>query len=95
MFNVAWMNAILVDEKKYGKTKEQLIEYLKQNGIDTRLLFTGLHKQECLKKYGCNMNGQYKNTERLTKQGLYLPSSSNLKQSDIKYICSLIKQFGK
>ena len=89
------MNAILIDKEKYGKTKEQLIKYLKDKGIDTRLLFTGLHKQECLRKYGCNMSGQYKNTEKLTKQGLYLPSSSDLKKSDIKYICNLIEQFAK
>lgn len=93
--NVAWMNAILIDKEKYGKTKEQLIKYLKDKDIDTRLLFTGLHKQECLRKYGCNMSGQYKNTEKLTKQGLYLPSSSDLKKSDIKYICNLIEQFAK
>ena len=41
------------------------------------------------------MSGQYKNTEKLTKQGLYLPSSSDLKKSDIKYICNLIEQFAK
>lgn len=93
--NVCWMNAILVDEKKYGKTKQQLIDYLKQNGVDTRLLFTGLHKQPCLKQYGCNMNGKYNNTELLTKNGLYLPSSSNLKKSDIKFICDLIKSLKK
>jgi perosamine synthetase len=93
--NVNWMNAILIDEKKYGKPKKQLMEYLKKNGIDTRLLFTGLHKQKCLKKYGCNMKGNYKETEKLTKSGFYLPSSSDLQQSDIKHICSLIEKFAK
>lgn len=91
--NVAWMNTILVDEKKYGKTKNQLVEYLKQNGVDTRFLFTGMHKQECLKKFKCDMNDKYPVTDMLTETGFYLPSSSNLKKSDIKYICNLIKEF--
>lgn len=91
--NVNWMNAILIDEKQYGKTKKQLMEYLNKNGVDTRLLFTGLHKQKCLKKYGCNIIGKYKETEKLTKYGFYLPSSSDLQQSDIKYICNLIAKF--
>lgn len=93
--NVNWMNTIVIDEKKYGKTKEQLIKFLKENNVDTRLLFVGMNKQKCLKKYGCNMRGNYKNTERLTKYGLYLPSSSNLKNTQIEYICNLIKDFSK
>ncbi len=91
--NVAWMNAVLVDEKKYGKTKNQLAEYLKQNGVDTRFLFTGMHKQKCLKDFKCNMSGKYPITDMLTEKGFYLPSSSNLKKSEIKYICNLIKNF--
>ena len=93
--NVSWMNAILVDEKKYGKTKEQLVEYLKQNGVDTRFLFTGMHKQKCLKDFKCNMNDKYPITDMLTEKGFYLPSSSNLKKTEIKYICDLIKNFKK
>lgn len=93
--NVNWMNTILIDEKKYGKTKDQLIKFLKENNVDTRLLFTGMHKQKCLKKYGCKMKGDYKNTDKLTKFGLYLPSSSNLREEQIKYICNLIKDFSK
>ena len=93
--NVHWMNAILVDSKKYGRTKDELVGFLKQNGIDTRFLFTGMHKQKCLKKYGCAVKGNYKNTDMLTKGGLYLPSSSNLTEKQIKKICSLILYFGK
>ena len=29
-------------------TKDELIAHLKENGIDTRLLFTGMHKQKAL-----------------------------------------------
>ncbi|MDD5021348.1 MAG: DegT/DnrJ/EryC1/StrS family aminotransferase [Endomicrobiaceae bacterium] len=93
--NVNWMNTIVIDEKKYGKTKEQLINFLKENNVDTRLLFTGMDKQKSLKKYGCKMTGNYKNTNRLTKYGLYLPSSSNLKSGQIEYICNLIKDFSE
>ena len=92
--NVHWMNAILIDAKKYGKTKDMLMKFLKANNVDTRLLFTGMHKQKSLKQYGCKITGNYKNTEKLTKSGLYLPSSSNLTSGQIKYICKLISSFG-
>ena len=91
--NVCWMNAILIDKEKYGKTKKELVQYLKDNNVDTRLLFTGMHKQKSLKNYGCSMLGKYENTDKLTADGLYLPSSANLKESEIRHICGLIADF--
>lgn len=91
--NVNWMNTILLDTKKYGHSKEELIEHLKNNGVDTRLLFTGMHRQKCLLDFGCNCQGEYPVTDNLTQNGFYLPSASNLSEDDIKYICNLIKEF--
>lgn len=93
--NVCWMNAILLDPKKYGRTRDELINYLKENNVDTRLLFTGMHRQKCLKDFGCDMSGDYSVTENLTENGLYLPSASSLDTEQIEYICSLIKGFRK
>ena len=91
--NVNWMNTILLDTKKYGHSKEELIEHLKNNGVDTRLLFTGMHRQKCLLDFGCDCQGEYPVTDNLTQNGFYLPSASNLSEDDIKYICNLIKEF--
>lgn len=91
--NVNWMNTILLDTKKYGHSKEELIEHLKNNGVDTRLLFTGMHRQKCLLDFGCDCQGDYPVTDNLTQNGFYLPSASNLSEDDIKYICNLIKEF--
>ncbi len=91
--NVNWMNSILLEPELYGHTRDELIEHLKQNGVETRLLFTGMHRQKCLKDFGCNMSGDYPVTENLTQNGLYLPSASSLKEEQIKYICRLIKDF--
>jgi perosamine synthetase len=88
--NVHWMNAILIDPEKFGKTKEQVIENLKNNGVETRLLFTGMHKQGSLKKYGCDCSGYYPVCEGLTKNGFYLPSGSNLTEEEIRFICQKI-----
>lgn len=92
---VAWMNAILVDEKEYGHTKDELQEYLKSNHVDTRLLFEGMHRQAALKKYSCDCSGTYPITEMLTSKGFYLPSASSLSDDSIRYICKLIKDFSQ
>lgn len=93
--NVAWMNAIVVDPQMYGHTKDELIAFLKENGVDTRLLFVGMHRQPCLKNAGADCTGEYPVTDWLTENGLYLPSASSLSEDDIKYICQLIASFGK
>lgn len=90
--NVHWMNAIMLDPKKFGRTRDQLMEFLKSKGIETRLLFVGMHRQPCLSRAGCDCAGQYPVTDKLTEQGLYLPSACNLAEDDIRYICDKIQE---
>lgn len=91
--SVCWMNAIVIEPRIYGHTKDELIDYLRKNGIDTRLLFNGMHRQPSLEKYGCDTSGKYPVCDWLTENGLYLPSASNLTEETIQRICSLIKDF--
>ena len=91
--DVCWMNTIVVNPEKYGHTKDELIAHLKANEIDTRLLFTGMHKQKAMIDYGCDCTGKYPVCEWLTENGFYLPSGSNLTEEQIVYICSVIENF--
>jgi perosamine synthetase len=93
--DVAWMNAIVVDPQLYGHTKDELMAFLKENMVDTRLLFVGMHRQPCLKKFGADCSGVYPVTDWLSENGLYLPSASSLSESDIKDICQMIASFAK
>ncbi len=91
--NVFWMNGILIDPARYGRTRDQLVGHLKEKGVDTRLFFVGMHRQPSLLKFGCDGSGSYPITDNLAENGLYLPSGSNLGKDKIKYICDLIRQF--
>lgn len=91
--HVHWMNAIVINPAEYGKTREELMAYLKTKNIDTRLLFVGMHKQPALRDYGCETNDGFPVTEWLTANGLYLPSASNLTQETIQFICNEIIGF--
>lgn len=93
--DVCWMNTIVVDPAKYGHHKDELIAHLKEHDIDTRLLFTGMHKQKAMADYGCDCSGEYPVCEWLTENGFYLPSSSCLTEDQIKFICCIIKDFAK
>ncbi|MDV6236889.1 DegT/DnrJ/EryC1/StrS family aminotransferase [Leptospira ellisii] len=90
--HVHWMNAILVgDERK--KQRDGLMLHLKKNGIDSRKLFTGMHKQPSLKKFGCDVDGVYPVTDSISERGLYLPSSSSLNEDQISRISGLVRDF--
>lgn len=93
--DVCWMNTIVIDPAKYGHYKDELIAHLKENEIDTRLLFTGMHKQKAMMDYGCDCSGEYPVCEWLTENGFYLPSSSSLTEEQIKFICGIISNFAK
>lgn len=91
--NVHWMNAIIVNSAVYGHNKDELVAHLKDNNIDTRLLFIGMHRQKSLKDYGCDCSGSYPITDWLSNNGFYLPSASSLTEEKIKCICNIIKEF--
>lgn len=93
--DVCWMNTIVVDPALYGHHKDELIAHLKENEIDTRLLFTGMHKQKAMADYGCDCSGEYPVCEWLTDNGFYLPSASSLTEEQIKYVCQVIIDFKK
>jgi len=91
--NVGWMNTIVLQPEKYGHTRDELIAKLKENGIDTRLLFKSMSIQPSLQKYGCDCSGEYPVTDFLSENGFYLPSASNLEEADIRLICDVIKDY--
>lgn len=92
---VSWMNTIIINSVEYGHTKDELMAYLKENNVDTRLLFNGMHRQKSLLDFGCDCSGEYPVCDYLTENGFYLPSASSLTEDIIKSICELIKDFTK
>jgi perosamine synthetase len=95
VLNVHWMNGIVVDQPEYGKSRHELILYLRDNGVDTRLFFTGMHKQPSLLNYGCKGDGDFPVSNWLAENGFYLPSASNLPEDQIAFICNLIAKYHK
>lgn len=90
--NVYWMNSMIIEPKEFGMTRDELMEKLKEYGIDSRAFFVGLHKQPALKEYGCSFQEEYPISNWLSENGLYLPSGSGLTEEEIKKICDIIKR---
>jgi perosamine synthetase len=90
---VYWMYAIVVDDS-FGISRDNLMEKLKEKGIETRPFFIPMHEQPIFQKMGCS-GGVYPIADYVSERGLYLPSSSSLTEKDIKFIVQTIKEIKK
>ena len=77
-----WFYDILADDR------EKLLEFLKDNGIGSRIFYPPLHAEPA---YG--YEGHYPVTEEIAKKGLWLPSAITLTDEQITYICGKIREF--
>lgn len=87
--NVYWMYAVTV-QPEFGVSRDQLADYLKEQGIETRTFFCPMNQQPCLQKPGRRMPA-CPVADRLWQRGLYLPSSTNLTEETIAHIAGKIK----
>ena len=71
-----------------------LIEYLENNGIQTRRMFYPLHRQPCF-NYLHYKEGNFSVANKTYEKGLSFPVHCGLKESDIKYICNKTIEFLK
>jgi perosamine synthetase len=88
---VYWMYGVLVRETT-GIDAAEFAERLAQAGIETRPFFVGMHQQPVLRERGLFAGEHHPVTERLARQGLYLPSGLGLTESQIDHVCEKVRE---
>lgn len=87
---------IFIDEKSFGKSRDELNEFLKSHHYFGRRYFYPLISQfSTYKELTSSDPLNLPVAELKTKQVLCLPIYPDLELSEVKNICSLIKTFGK
>jgi perosamine synthetase len=81
--NMYWVVGVLLDDVI---DSDILASKLKARGVDTRPFFFPLHLQPLLKKFDSGKQAALPVTERLAKQGIYLPSFIGIANDDIEYV---------
>lgn len=71
-----------------AKNRDALAKYLKQNGIGTRHFYPALHSEPV---YARN-NQSFPIAEEVARTGLWLPSSNNLTDEEIAYVCEKVAE---
>lgn len=85
-----WLTCVLIDEKKVGFNNDDLRLELFKNNIESRYLWKPMHLQPVFEKYPFYGNNT---SESLFKNGLCLPSGSNLSQDEKNKIKDVITRF--
>jgi perosamine synthetase len=89
--NVYWMYGLVIDEAT-GFDAEEFARRLLRRGISTRPFFLGMHEQPVLRERGLFAGERYPVTERLARQGLYLPSGLTLTDAQIDRVAEMVRE---
>lgn len=85
-----WLYCVTIDPEIYSRTREELMSYLLENGVETRPFFIPLHT---LPPFRSSHSSNLRITEKLGAQGINLPTFPALTAEQIEFISSLIKNF--
>lgn len=80
---IPWFIDIYIDNKN------ELASYLKENNVGVRSVYPPVSSQEIYYK----INESFPISEKYSKKGLWLPSSTKLTDDQINYICDKILEF--
>jgi perosamine synthetase len=83
---IYWMFGLVVDEAT-GLEASRLAARLREQGVETRPFFLGMHEQPALQRLGLFHGERYPVAERIARQGLYLPSGLALTEAQLDHVC--------
>jgi len=84
-----WLSCFLVDERRFGCSRDALIRFLDAAGIESRPVWKPMHLQPLYataRRYGGAV------AEDLFQRGICLPSSSSLTLSDQWYVIDQVRR---
>jgi perosamine synthetase len=86
-----WLFCLTVNEKEYGRTRDELAAHLANEGVETRPFFIPLHSLPPFREESRRRGEQLPHTDHLSASGLNLPTHSGLQDEEIEYIAQLIR----
>lgn len=86
-----WLTCLLVDEAAFGASRDELIKALGDDNIEARPVWKPMHLQPIFADAKC-FGGEI--SARLFKDGICLPSGSDLSEHDIARVTNIISATG-
>jgi dTDP-4-amino-4,6-dideoxygalactose transaminase len=88
-YSTRWLTSLIIDPVKSGTSRNNIIEALENENVESRPLWKPMHMQPVF--HGCEYSGGNV-SELLFEQGLCLPSGTALTDSDLDMIIATIKE---
>jgi perosamine synthetase len=89
--SVYWMYGVVL-RKGSPVNRDELRKKLKENGIDSRDYFFPLHRQPIFRKFANRRMRNFPVSDRMSNDGLYLPSGLAITDEQISAVCHVIKR---
>lgn len=95
----SWFGFLLIVKEEAGFTRDEIVHYLENNGIQTRMLFAGnLVRQPCFDVMrttgrGYRIAGKLENTDRIMNRAFWLGVYPGITEEMACFIVEKIKQF--
>lgn len=93
--NVYWMYSVVLDDS-VKMSREEVVDKLKEKGIDTRNFFIPMNKQPVFLdgklENAPDCSDMYPISEKIGLRGFYIPSSSDLTDEEIEFVCDKLKE---
>jgi dTDP-4-amino-4,6-dideoxygalactose transaminase len=84
---------IFIDEKRARATRDEVYQYMKEKGIQTKKYFhPALHMQKAYTKYRKKYQGKLPVAEKGSKEGLALPLFNHMDKKIISIICNELRK---
>jgi pyridoxal phosphate-dependent aminotransferase EpsN len=87
-----WLSSFLIDERKFGMSQEQLIQFLAKAKVESRPVWKPMHTQKLYERYESVGGGV---AEDLNRRGICLPSSSCLTEEEQRFVIERVREAGE
>jgi perosamine synthetase len=87
-----WLFSVLVEEGRYGKSRDELAEALAKDGIETRPFFIPLHTLPPFADGSAARGESLLVTDDLGARGLNLPTHTQLQTRDLEVVAAAVRR---
>ncbi len=86
-----WLFSIIINQKEFGCTREELMVSLAKHGIESRPFFIPVHTLPAFRELSIRCDEQLPITNRLCRTGMNLPTYNNMTIDAVKQVVRVIK----
>jgi perosamine synthetase len=87
-----WLFSVLVDKRRYGRSRDELAGALAKDGIETRPFFIPLHTLPPFREASARRGESLPATDDLAARGLNLPTYTQLERDEVVAVAEAVRR---